>query len=469
MSYDTLDLSVLKTIATNKKYALDFASANDHVIFSDNVWNFSKNLLGYVKLHKDVPTLRVMLERLPKKTPEKTIENFKEVWQAIESHSYDEKEFVHDVGKMKKRFADKKIMELKERLNKADTSSLDIDATIKEAQSTIQVIKNLNQVKAYERRSLKDAVPLFREEYNEKLKNPDFNSGLKTGYSFIDEATGGLNPGELLLIGAESGGGKSMMLMNIAVQLWLQMNKPDHLGNFAPGNDIMYFSLEMPFKPCLNRVLSRLSGLPSKKIKKATLNNDEALRLKKTLSFISQYPSSFEIIDIPRGATMESIEHIYEDAKNFSNPKVVVIDYLGIMDYAGVGPIDDWLKLGKIAELIHEFARVHNLIVLSAVQLTRAKGGKEAEDKIGLHRVGRSSLILQNANIAIQIETRQNEKNYPDMNYHIIKNRDGELGSGRCLKNLACGTLIDLPNEEDSSESFISQDDIAERMSSIEL
>lgn len=469
MSYDTLDLSVLKTIATNKKCALDFATANDNTIFSDNVWNFSKNLLGYVKLHKDVPTLRVMLERLPKKTSEKTIENFKEIWQAIESHSYDEKEFAHDVSKMKKRFADKKIMELRDRLNQADTSNLDIDATLKEAQSTIQVVKNLNQVKAYERRTLKDSVPLFREEYNEKMKNPDFNAGLKTGYSFLDESTGGLNPGELLLIGAESGGGKSMFLMNIAVQLWLQMNKPDQSGNFAPGNDIMYFSLEMPFKPCLNRVLSRLSGLPSKKIKKATLDTDEVLRLKKTLGFLSQYPSSFEIIDIPRGATMESIEQVYEDAKHFSNPKVVVIDYLGIMDYAGVGQIDDWLKLGKIAEQIHEFARVHNLIVLSAVQLTRAKGGKEAEDKVGMHRVGRSSLILQNANIAIQIETRQNEKNYPDMNYHIIKCRDGELGSGRVLKNLACGTLIDIPNEDESSESFISQDDIAERISKIEL
>ena len=468
MSYDALDLSVLKTITASKKHALEFASANDNTIFSDNVWNFSKALLGYVKLHKDVPTLRVMLERLPKKTSEKTIENFKEIWEAMEAHTYNEKEFTHDVSKLKKRFADKKIMELKERLNKADTSNLDIDATIKEAQSTIQVIKNLNQVKAYERRTLKDAVPLFREEYNEKLKNPDFNAGLKTGYSFLDECTGGLNPGELLLIGAESGGGKSMMLMNIAVQLWLQMNKSDQTGNFAPGNDIMYFSLEMPFKPCLNRVLSRLSGLPSKKIKKATLNNDEALRLKRTLSFISQYPSSFEIIDIPRGATMESIEQEYEEAKHFSNPKIVDIDYLGIMDYAGVGPIDDWLKLGKIAEQIHEFARVHNLIVLSAVQLTRAKGGKEAEDKVGMHRVGRSSLILQNANIAIQIETRQNEKNYPDMKYHIIKNREGPLGESSVLKDLSCGTLIDIPNVE-SEESFITQDDIADRMSSIEL
>jgi replicative DNA helicase len=173
-------------------------------------------------------------------------------------------------------------------------------------------------------------------------------------------------------------------------------------------------------------------------------------------------------VDIPRGATMESLELLYEEAKVLYDPKVIVIDYLGLMDYDG-SDMEDWLKLGKIAERIHEFARVHNVIVLSAVQLNRPKGTKE-EDRIGLHRVGRSALILQNANIAVQIETRPNEKNFPDMKYHLIKNRDGELGAATLIKNLACGTLLDQSVEEDPTTFEMRDiDDISEKIERLDI
>jgi replicative DNA helicase len=297
------------------------------------------------------------------------------------------------------------------------------------------------------------------------MENPQFDTGVKTGYSYLDLVTDGLRDGELVLIGGESGAGKSMLLMNMALQMWMGANTTDMDENqFTEGNSVLYFSLEMPFKPCRNRVLSRLSNCPSKKIRAATLNPDEAQKLKKALRFVGKYPHQFEIVDIPRGATMESMELIFEEARALYNPKVVVIDYLGLMDYDGGKDLDDWLKLGKIAEKVHEFARVHNCIVLSAVQLNRGKGAKE-EDKIGLHRIGRSALIMQNANIAVQIESRANEKEYPDMKYHVIKNRDGELGSGKLIKQLAYGTLLDEKVEEDPTTFQMKDpDDISERL-----
>ena len=47
--------------------------------------------------------------------------------------------------------------------------------------------------------------------------------------------------------------------------------------------------------------------------------------------------------------------------------KIIVIDYLGLMEYSDKD-MEDWLKLGKISELCHEFSRVHNVTVLSAVR-----------------------------------------------------------------------------------------------------
>lgn len=462
---DNLDLSILKSITSNKKHALDFANEFDSKLFGPDAWNFANLVIGYVKTYKDTPTLRVITEKLSKGSNEKLIESVRKIWEQLDSITYDDREFKHDLDKLKKRFAEKQISSIKDALTKFEPGSMDINRAVNELQKTVQNIKSLNQLKTFERKTLKDAISEFRDEYNAKQENPQFDTGVKTGYSYFDLVTDGLRDGELVLIGGESGAGKSMLLMNMALQMWLGDNTIDmDVDQFTEGNSILYFSLEMPFKPCRNRVLSRLSNCPSKKIRSATLNPDEAQKLKKALRFVGKYPHQFEIVDIPRGATMESMELIFEEARALYNPKVVVIDYLGLMDYDGGKDLDDWLKLGKIAEKVHEFARVHNCIVLSAVQLNRGKGAKE-EDKIGLHRIGRSALIMQNANIAVQIESRSNEKEYPDMKYHVIKNRDGELGSGKLIKQLAYGTLLDERVEEDPTTFKLKDpDDISERL-----
>jgi len=469
MNYTNLDLSLLKAITTNKKHALDFTADQDPKLFSSDIWVFSNIVFKYIKDNKEIPTLRTLTENLNKNANDQLINTISKLWKEIEDFKYNDNEYVHDLKKIKKRFAEKQLLSLKESISKIDPEKIDIGKHITELQKTVQNIKSLDQKRSYERKTLKDAIGTFKEEYRQKQTNPEFDKGIKTGYSCLDYVTDGLRGGELILIGAESGGGKSLLLMNIAVQMWLQENTIDMTSGFKPGNDVLYFSLEMPFKPCFNRTISRLADVPSKKVRAAKLNASEVLKLRQATKFIENYPNQFEIIDIPRGATMENLEILFEDAKLHFNPKIVVIDYLGLMDYEG-DQMDDWLKLGKIAEKIHEFARVHNIIVLSAVQLNRAKGGKEAEDKIGLHRVGRSALILQNANIAIQIETRSNEKSYPDMNYHIIKCRDGELMSGRIIKNLANGTLIDDPIKIDhGTMEIFDPNDISDEMELLDI
>lgn len=462
MSYD-LDLVILKTLVSNKKHALDFVNEGDPKFFSKEVWNFAQIAFSYIKTYKDLPTQRVMVERLAKGSNNHLIDHVNKVWQQLDGLEYNDHEYKHDLEKIKVRYAEKEISAIKESLSKLEPGSMDISKAMGAMQRTVQSIKSLNQARAYERKTLKEAVPLFREEYNAKMEDPNFDRGVRTGYSYLDNVTDGLRPGELILIGGESGAGKSMLLMNMALQIWMQDNHIDMTDNFGAGQGVLYFSLEMPFKPCLNRVLSRLSGNPSKKIRNATLNADEATKLKKTLKFINNYPYQFEIVDIPRGATMEGLELLYEESKIQYDPKIVVIDYLGLMSYEGAD-MDDWLKLGKISEKIHEFARVHNCTVLSAVQLNRGKSGKE-EERIGMHRIGRSALIMTNANIAIQIESRPNEKDYPDMYYHLIKNRDGELGKGKLIKNLAAGTLIDdVIEEDDTTFEMRDPDDISDKI-----
>lgn len=477
MNYTDLDLAILKSIINNKRAALDFTSECDSKLFSTDVWNFAKLITSYIKTYKDIPTLRIIEDQLAKGNNEKQAEYVRNLWKTINDFSYDEKQFKFDLTKLKSRYAEKQIAQFQETISNSSSDKIDVAKTMQEMQKVLQNIKSLTQAKTYERKTLKEAVVDFREEYNAKLKDPNFDRGVLTGYSFLDMVTDGLRDGEMLLIGGESGAGKSMFLMNIALQIWLQKNTVDMTSGFTPGHNILYFSLEMPVKPCRNRVLSRLSGVPSKLLRnpvtkegKQRMSAEERDKLRTALLFIKNYPSEFEIIDVPRGCTVEQVEMLFEEAKLKYEPRIIVVDYLGIMDDDDSNNEDDWLKLGFIAGKLHELARVHNLILLSAVQLNRAKASKDAEEKIGMHRVGRSALIMHHANIGVQIETRQNEKQYPDMHYHVIKNRDGEQGKGKLIKNLSCGTLLDdeMP-EDDIGVEFTDLDDISDRIEFLDI
>lgn len=472
MSNSNLELSILKVLCNNRKHAVDFVSECDAKLFSPDVWNFANLLLGYIKTYKDVPTLRILTERLSKGNNAEHVKYVADLWNKVDQVQYDDREYKYDLEKLKNRYAETEFGKLKDYLAKGD--KIDVQRAVLETQKIIQSIKGLKEPKSYDRRTLRGSVEEFRDEFNAKLKDPNFDKGIPTGYSFLDSATDGLRAGEMLLIGGESGHGKSMFLMNMALQMWMQNNTVDMTENFTKGYNVLYFSLEMPRKPCRNRILSRLAGIPSKiirnpvtKDKKVKLNQEQREKLKSALQFIEKYPYEFEIIDVPRGASAERIEALLEEAKLEFNPDIIVVDYLGIMDDPDGKELDDWLKLGIISGKLHEIARVHNVIMLSAVQLNRMKPNKEVEEKIGMHRIGRSALIMHHANIAIQIEARPNEKQYPDLLYHLIKNRDGELGKGKLIKNFACGTLLDDrldTEEEDVGYEFTDFDDLSEKI-----
>ena len=104
MSLPSADLCVLKTLLTNKKYAIDFVGENDSKLFNPEVWNFANLVISYIRTYKELPTLRILTEKLSKGSNDKIIEHVKKTWDQIDKIQYDDKEYKHDLDKLKKRF-----------------------------------------------------------------------------------------------------------------------------------------------------------------------------------------------------------------------------------------------------------------------------------------------------------------------------------------------------------------------------
>lgn len=457
-----LDLSILKSLITNKTNALNFAEEFDAKLFSPETWNFANAIISYLKVYKEIPTLRVIIERNISNT--KLTENITKIWSQLDSISYDDKEYKHDLSNLKKRFAEKQINSLKESLNKQEFSSIDINKTLIEFQKTIQSISSLEKSKNSLNIDVKDYLSTFVDNFNAKRNNPDFNRGIMTGYSAFDYATNGIKPSDMIIIAGETGFGKSLFLNNIAVQIWMQKN---NLISFEKeGKNIIYFSLEMPYEECFDRLIAKLARVPVRSIENASISKEEFQRVKHVLDFIKIYPYKFRIVDITEASANDIENIIINSGEKFD---AICLDYLGIMNPNEDNNEQDWLKQGIIAYQVRSIARKYKTPILSAVQLNRKNPNKESSESIGLSRLARSGTIATHVTHVIQIENREKEEDRQDFIYHFIKNRKGPKVKGSLLKDLKCASLIEENYDNLDLDYFKNQDDISDKMDKLEL
>jgi replicative DNA helicase len=465
MKYNEFDLAVLKALTSNKKHALDYISENDANLFSVDLWHAAKLIIGYLKTYKEVPTLHVLTDSLLKRGQVSQAKYIEEVWALLDTCKADEKEFKYNLSKLKAKYAEQQLLSLKERLDGEWDDPTKLVAELSKTHQTIQLLK---REKASERKTLKDYIPDFKAKLKAKRDNPEVEQKIFTGYSFLDHATNGFGAADFVMIAGESGFGKSILLANLAIQIWLQgntINTPK--DQLKKGHNILFFSLEMPYENCFYRLISRLSGIPSRKIENAKLNKEEWACLKQALEFISNYPYHFEIVDIP-DASAHDIERVLTDTDY--NVDAIFVDYLGIMKPNESNEEQDWLKQGIIAYETRAIGRKYQLPIFSAVQLNRKGGAKDPAENIGLHRLARSNSIATHCTTIIQIESRTNEEYHPDFLYHLIKNRNGLKGKGRMMKNLACATLTDSPFETPTTDfTNFNVEDISEEAEELEL
>jgi replicative DNA helicase len=473
---ENLDCCILKGLCTNKRQAMEFASECSEILFEEGYWSFAKTVISYIKTYKEVPTQRILLEKYPNSS-----ENVNLLWDQIMGSSYDEREFRHDVDVLKRRFVKKQMLSLKEKFAKSeDASQATIDRELKLLKETMFTISSVNEEKSYTSKSIKDYLPEFKLSFKNRSQNQELVEAgkIKYGIATLDRATnGGMSRNaDYTLVCGESGTGKSIYLNTMSINAWLNGNTIDTpMDKLVKGNNVVFFSLEMPYENHFNRFLSALTGIDYFKLESAKITADEAKTLKKASKFIEEYPYQFKIIDFPKTAKASDIEAILDDVWDEFVPDLLVVDYIGIMDQnnnESGGDSQDWLKMNNVSREFRDILRVYNIPGITAFQLNR-HASKDQDAAIGLHRLSRSNLVASHATMIIQLIFRgEKEEMYVDSPFAIIKCRNGMKMKGQCLKQFAKGRVIDDPNavpvEDPASPDFVDFDDISQTMVDID-
>ncbi len=91
---------------------------------------------------------------------------------------------------------------------------------------------------------------------------PGAITGLRTGFADLDALLSGLHGGELILVAARPGMGKSALALNIAQQ-----------AAYLDSAKTAVFTLEMPYDQLTERLMSSMGNLPLKNIKTGQLSD----------------------------------------------------------------------------------------------------------------------------------------------------------------------------------------------------
>lgn len=410
-----------------------------------------ERVIEYYSRYKAPPTYDILIETSTE------IEELP-VLKVLQETDCPEGEVGYYVDKIKQRYNGYLIKRVIE-----DTELASEDVELSEINDSfrrvVSKVERLNKGSVFSEGKLCETVQERVDTYEYTKENPNKVAGALSGYREIDDYTFGIRNSEFMVIVGASSSGKSMLMLNMAINSWLGSNKPtefvgqDFIGD---GKNVVYVSLEMSKTQLEARVDANLAKIRHKALSRGYLSDEEEEFWQRSLDFQKTYDKNFYIIDMPRGSRTMDIEARLESVSAEFAIDLLCIDYLGIMkpntDFG-----QDWLEVGHVAADVHELCRKKDLPVISAAQ-KKARDKKAKKTSNDVEEIGRSKMIGDNSNIVLIIETRDEEHLREDMPVHIAKNRDGAKGVVYLEKEFEKSRINNYPEDwikDDGEENAV--------------
>src|ERR1700735_5168056 len=210
--------------------------------------------------------------------------------------------------------------------------------------------------------------------------------GLSTGYLKLDEMTGGLHEGELVILAARPSMGKTALALNIA----------QHVAMFPEKKQtVAVFSLEMSRESLLTRMICAGARVDQQKFRAGYLNQDERRRLARTTSDLVQAPL---FIDDTSGTHLMDIHAKLRRLKSEHGLSLVVVDYLQLMSGRGRSENRNQ-EISTISRGLKLLAKELKVPMLVLSQLSRAPETRPGDHRPQLSDLRESGSIEQDADL----------------------------------------------------------------------
>lgn len=269
-------------------------------------------------------------------------------------------------------------------------------------QSVVDLLQNGKQSTS---KSLAEIVKENKDNYfQEKEVKP-----LNIGFSKLDDLLGGLEGGDMIVVGARPAVGKSALVTQITSNLAKQ------------GKRIGFYNLEMQNKQVYERFVVNESGIGLTRLRRAvTFLGDEKERFEKANERLSKADN---IIITSAGA--KSVGDIKAESKHMDYD-IIIIDYLQLLKADNTYRGNRTAEVGEISRAIKNLAMELNIPIIALSQLNRASMGRDDKEPT-MAELREAGNIEQDASV-IMLLWNLDENDKTRKGCKIEKNRQGECG-----------------------------------------
>ena len=259
--------------------------------------------------------------------------------------------------------------------------------------------------------SIREALVEAFNQLDKVRKDPEAAAGIKTGYTDLDRAIIGLTPGDMVVIGARPGMGKTSFAMNIATNVAKATKKT-----------VCVFSLEMTTAQLAARMLASEALVDSYGIRSGKISGTDFDQLARAAAELSSCDIQ---IDDTAAITVTQIKAKLRRMKNLG---LVVIDYLQLMqsDKKAENRVNE---VGEVSRGLKLLAKDLGVPVICCAQLSRPPKTNESA-RPGLSDLRESGQIEQDADIVMFLhgDYAKADAQSSEATLIISKNRHGSNG-----------------------------------------
>ena len=226
-------------------------------------------------------------------------------------------------------------------------------------------------------------------------------TGLETGFYDLDRHTAGLHGGEMIILAARPGMGKTSFALNIATNAAMTTDKA-----------IAIFNLEMSAEMLVNRMISAVGQIDSYKLTTGALQSNDWKRYNEAMS---QLADTNIFIEDNAGITASEIR---AKCRRLANSEkglgLVVIDYLQLVTSGGKRTESRQVEVSEISRSLKTMALELDVPVIALAQLSRNAEKRENSQPM-LADLRESGSLEQDADMVLFI----NRKDYYEVNKDI--------------------------------------------------
>lgn len=285
---------------------------------------------------------------------------------------------------------------------------------------------------------VKDYTPEFIDRFTAASKSETGITGLSTGFGSIDERTGGLKPGELILIAARPAMGKTTLAINVSTDVAFRQQK-----------NCLLFTIEMTANEIIERMTSAYSDIDFDKIRTARINDKQWDNITDAIKSVCE---TRLLVDESADITLTQLVARARQAKRKHEIELIIIDHIGLIDVDGESETH---KLSKISRQLKTLAKELNIPVIALSQLNRNLSNRIDKRPV-LTDLRQSGSLEQDANSVAFIHcdaVYNDDAVYPDL-VEVIwgKLRAGRIGTDYFRKEFDRCRFVECDEPKDYGE-----------------